>query len=363
MPVLFPWCCLYFLSRPLISPQPRLTRRWLLLLLLLLGLGLVLLTVRSLLSTPPGPSASDLAAFRLVAEPLTFSGSLPRTTKPVAELRKALAFSVHLSAPDYNGVLSAAELEAKYLGGLLLNLQYLPYFYPGWDVRVYMADTLSAEFIKKVKNFNQYHPQAPGLPRNEITVELYPTPDRHRAGLGNAWRYVIFDSPDYDVVACRDTDALPTPREVAAVHAWLESGALVHSMHDHPDLYDNFLLAGLTAYRREVFQPFITQHGSIREYFLAQPYAPRSFDQVWLDAKIWPVAHALNSYVAHAQVSIARDGYQQRCTPFPTPRLMPKERIATGPFVWASLWAERFLIDGKEFEEACLIDPQQFPTG
>lgn len=97
--------------------------------------------------------------------------------------------------------------DPKYFVGLAKNVELARSLYPGWVCRVYTdlyLPDLGAEVFRGTEKPNR---------RQRFRVAMDP----------NVRRFIV-----------RDCDSRLTPREQAAVAAWIDSGKQFHVMRDHP---------------------------------------------------------------------------------------------------------------------------------
>lgn len=103
-----------------------------------------------------------------------------------------------------------------YAGGILRNLEEAERYYPGWHVLVFVDQSVGTGVREEISEAGGLVVEAQsGLP---LTVE----------------RFLPALDDEVDVVLVRDADSSLTPREVAAVNEWIESGKKWHVMRDHP---------------------------------------------------------------------------------------------------------------------------------
>lgn len=102
-----------------------------------------------------------------------------------------------------------------YTHGLVENVPLIREVYPGWGVRVY-CDSNS---------------NIPALEELGCDVQRRPLSRRHS---GMFWRFLAAWDTDLERVIFRDADSRVNVREAAAVQEWIESGRILHCIHDHP---------------------------------------------------------------------------------------------------------------------------------
>lgn len=123
------------------------------------------------------------------------------------------------------------------------------------------------------------------------------------------WRFLAVEDPSIDHVLIRDGDALPTPREAAAVREWLISGKALHIMRDHPH-HGVPIPGGLWGYR-----PGVLPTPPMRELLQGVGKA-KGCDQGFLAYKIYPLLRS--SALEHSEYGLR---YHNPTQPLPTRRL------------------------------------------
>lgn len=105
-----------------------------------------------------------------------------------------------------------------YLCGALENAKLLPRIYPDWRGVFYLDATSHALIGQSLEDIG-----ALVVPRN------------HSEGhAGMLWRFEAVRLPRAQRVIFRDTDSRVSFREATAVKEWVQSGASLHVMRDHP---------------------------------------------------------------------------------------------------------------------------------
>ena len=105
--------------------------------------------------------------------------------------------------------------DKRYHDGAIANAGLMKTIYPGWNMRVYCADDVDANKLERMG----------------VQIERMGVSHEHS---GMLWRFLPAWDPDIDRVIFRDLDSRINPKEAAAVAAWMVSGKMAHSMHDHP---------------------------------------------------------------------------------------------------------------------------------
>ena len=110
--------------------------------------------------------------------------------------------------------------DSKYVDGALINLELAKEIYPGWEVRIYIDDSVDKSILKPLHN-------------NGADIRL--VKDVRGPFHGAFWRFLVNDDKDVDRYIIRDIDSQLNFREKAAVDEWIESGKSYHIMRDHPN--------------------------------------------------------------------------------------------------------------------------------
>jgi tetratricopeptide (TPR) repeat protein len=119
--------------------------------------------------------------------------------------------------------------QPTYLHGALDNLLAAPRLYPGWQVRIYLDDSVPPDWQALLRELG-------------ADLRLQPAGQITRQKL--CWRFQVANDPGVHRFLVRDIDSVLTARERAAVDAWIASGRSFHIMRDwwtHTDL----MLAGM----------------------------------------------------------------------------------------------------------------------
>lgn len=94
--------------------------------------------------------------------------------------------------------------------------------WPGWELRIYHDDSLYS---------SGYGAQLLRLERAGLLRLVYMGPPKTLCG-SMLWRLAPLWDPEVEVVACRDIDSCPQPRDRAAVERFAATGKAVHVIHD-----------------------------------------------------------------------------------------------------------------------------------
>ena len=169
---------------------------------------------------------------------------------------KVIAYSLWGAIPAYNP-------------GAMINARLSPFFYPDWECRFYVGADVPASTVSALKHA--------GATVIEAAV-------RHADVAPAMWRFLVADDPQVAVFLCRDCDARLTPKEAAAVDAWLVSGKRAHVMRDHV-MHRNLMLAGLWGAHTD--RP-LQVAARIRRFTGGKVVGGYGADQLFLAREIWP---------------------------------------------------------------------------
>jgi hypothetical protein len=178
--------------------------------------------------------------------------------------------------------------DPKYLVGAVRNAELAPSVYPGWRCRFYCGTSVGGATLERLRS----------LPHVEVV--LMPEPGDWNAMF---WRFAPASEPGVKVMLSRDADSRLSPRERAAVDAWLASDKDFHVMRDHPH-HNVPILGGLWGVRNGLLR-------EMQALIAAYPKQPVwQVDQWFLAAVVLPLVR--ERWLEH-------DGYFAR-RPFPTRR-------------------------------------------
>lgn len=106
----------------------------------------------------------------------------------------------------------------RYLRPALFVKDDIEKYFPGWSAVFYVDSQVPSSYIDKLRDFSTV-----------IYVE-------ESAAETNAmlWRYRAINLPNAERVLFRDADSRLSLREAEAVNEWINSGATLHIMRDHP---------------------------------------------------------------------------------------------------------------------------------
>ena len=192
----------------------------------------------------------------------TAPAGLPVTQAPPAPAQ---------SHPEGRDVISFSlwGAQPRYLWGALDNLLAARSLFPGWQVRVYLDETVPAAWHASFTELN-------------ADLELQPSGQTLRQRL--CWRFHVANDPAVRRFLVRDIDSVLNPRDQAAVMSWLASGKRFHVMRDwwtHTDL----MLAGMWGGTAGVL-PHI---GALLDQYRPRAMETPNVDQWFLRDRVWPL--------------------------------------------------------------------------
>jgi hypothetical protein len=159
--------------------------------------------------------------------------------------------------------------DSRYVDGALDNLKLAAEIYPGWQVRIYVDNSVDKDQLKLIHD-------------NGADIRLVKNPKGPFHGA--FWRFLVNDDATVNNFMIRDIDARLNFREQSAVNEWLESGKSFHLMRDHPN-HRYAIQAGMWGGKANTIQiwPLVNQwnnygYYSCDEHFLQQVFYPKIKD-------------------------------------------------------------------------------------
>jgi hypothetical protein len=116
-----------------------------------------------------------------------------------------------------------------YTEGCIKNVALIRKYLPDWHTYIFASESVDKTILNRLLDINNVH--LVKCPFIELTDCR-----------GMFWRFAPISNENIDYIAIRDTDSRISPREVHAMLDWLDSGADVHIMRDHP--YHNAPIMG-----------------------------------------------------------------------------------------------------------------------
>jgi len=168
---------------------------------------------------------------------------------------KVVAFSLWGDAPMYNiGAIKNANLVQEVYGD-------------SWTSRFYLSNDVPQETIDELNK----------IPNTQCVVMGDP-----EDWYGTFWRFLAVD--DSDIAIFRDTDSRISEREYVSVLEWLETGAVVHIMRDHPH-HSETILAGMWGCRSKDLITLINEN-QYKKNNLPEITTLKESITHWIDFKI-----------------------------------------------------------------------------
>ena len=181
--------------------------------------------------------------------------------------------------------------------------------FPEWEWRIYHDGTLNR--CPKASILFKY--EAAGL------VRLMDMGAESAICKAMIWRMRPIWDEDVEITLCRDLDSLPTPREAMAVRQFVESGAGLHCISDHPQ-HGTPIMGGLCGFRNQILRNR-TQLNSYDAFVAGSALARHGDDQLLLLHKIWPAMHS--NMCEHRFAGFSPDQHAIKSYSSPSPLDLP----------------------------------------
>lgn len=156
----------------------------------------------------------------------TFDTSSSSTLVNLGQKLKVISFSLWESNP-------------KYTIGAITNIELASEYYPGFEVRIYVDETVPPDILSKLISLGG-------------KLLLVKTQSR-LPWRGMYWRYLPALEEDVDVLISRDADSRINRREASAVFEWLAGNESLHLMRDHPGHYMP-IMGGMCGFRAKALR-------------------------------------------------------------------------------------------------------------
>ena len=216
-------------------------------------------------------------------------------------MKRVISYSLFWCARDEHALL--------YCNGLRAICRAHHTLFPDWEWRIYHDGTISKCPVASV--LLKY--EAAGLVK---LVDMGAESEICRAMI---WRMRPAWEGDVEITLCRDLDSLPTPREAMAVRQFVESGAGMHCITDHPQ-HGIPIMGGLCGFHNETLKN-LTQLGSYEAFIAGEPLARHGDDQLLLSRKVWPMMQ--NSMCEHRFAGFATSERAVKSYSSPSPLDLP----------------------------------------
>lgn len=127
--------------------------------------------------------------------------------------------------------------DPKYCVGAIRNAEIAADLFPDWECWFYMAKDVPTETAGKLANMD-----------NVVLIDM---PVEMHGWKGMFARFQPASINDVEVMISRDCDSRLSPREKAAIDAWMESDKGFHIMRDHP-WHGSSILGGMWGVKNNV---------------------------------------------------------------------------------------------------------------
>lgn len=104
------------------------------------------------------------------------------------------------------------------------------------------------------------------------------------------WRLQPLFEPDVELVACRDVDSMPMPRDHIMLAEFERSECIVHAILDS-ESHTGPLMGGMTAYKADAFRHLFPGRTSVADLLTLGPdinFNSHGSDQIFLNRVVWP---------------------------------------------------------------------------
>lgn len=180
-----------------------------------------------------------------------------------------------------------------YCQGAIENVKLAKIHYPDWKCRFYIDEKCPA--IRGLDALEE---------ESEIVImrndESYLAIDRENPNwhmnpryIGMLWRFYAIDDPNVDTVIFRDCDSRLNAREAHAVQEWLNSGYMMHRMHECKEHWNAQVMGGMwgihTKPLRGQIQDSITEYLKIYQKIRNEPWI--FVDLWWIMDCLWPLVN------------------------------------------------------------------------
>jgi hypothetical protein len=199
-------------------------------------------------------------------------------------------------------------IQPRFLVGAIKNAQLAQVFFPGFEVRFYVGNSVPTWVRSTLDLFP-----------NVVQIPV----DGPENSIARMWRFKAMVDPEVDVVLSRDCDARLGIREAQAHQEFLDSDFNFHIIRDHPKGHNYLISAGMFAVKTAKVGIFFEKLERTPVYdFYTQ-------DQIFLAEKIYP--HIADDCLIHD------DYYNILATPPSEKRKIKRKRINTVCHIGAAL--------------------------
>jgi len=167
--------------------------------------------------------------------------------------------------------------QIHYTAGVIRNAYLVRQNFPGWQLWVYIESPSSLKY--------------PAVPEDVISQLVRVGAEVHYISPEDdmippmMWRFLVADDAGVDWFIVRDADSRLTPRDAAAVAAWIQSGRPFHSVRDHPSHAAYAVSGGLWGGHAPRLRLILRRSWAIMMHGVAAGYLN---DMNFLNSVIWP---------------------------------------------------------------------------
>jgi len=189
-------------------------------------------------------------------------------------------------------------IQPRFLIGAIKNAQLAQVFFPGFEVRFYVGNSVPTWVRSTLDLFP-----------NVVQIPV----DAPENSIARMWRFKAICDPEVDVVLSRDCDARLGIREAEAHQEFLDSDLNFHIIRDHPTGHGYLISAGMFACKTKAM-PFFEK--VLNETPLRDTYMQ---DQEFMAHQVYP--HIADTCLIHD------DYYNYMPTPPSQKRYIKRKRI------------------------------------
>lgn len=189
--------------------------------------------------------------------------------------------------------------DKKYIIGAIRNVELAPTYFPGWEMRFYVDDTVPSDAIKRLKDVGG-------------NIIIRPDNMKDGASIGMFWRFLVSDDESVDRFIVRDSDSRLNARDRFAIEEWIQSDKSTHMARDH--VYHSYAMNGGSWGGTKGFLKGKKITSLIEEFMDKPDKIGYGADIEFLMNKIWPIVS--NDIMSHDAFYCVK--YKGK--PFPTKR-------------------------------------------
>ena len=194
--------------------------------------------------------------------------------------------ATHINTQHNTVAYSLWGTDLLYLNGAKHNANQVKKFYPDWECRIYVDESISYELVDELSSLG-------------VIIYFRNASD---GSSGMLWRFEVMFDMCVDYFCIRDADSRITYREKLAVDEWVASGKGFHVMRDHPG-HGTPILGGMwggraskcAKYRDVFYRDVFGDHKGYDQEFLTR--------YLWRDVRIDMVCHRSHIFPAYTTAS------------------------------------------------------------